>query len=113
MYDDFTTQLVGIVLQTQCSSALDCFGKGQFFVGLESRIAAVMGMGAFLGVVLVFGYLALQYWSKNYALPATVLVLTGGVWLSMVPPVIGRIGWIIILIAGTLGLFGLLWAVIR
>lgn len=114
MLDVLTTpELGGIVLQTTCSDALDCFGKGLFYKGLEARIAAVMGIAAFLAIVLVVGYLALHYWSKSYVVPTTVLVLTGGVWLSMVPPVIGRVGWIIILVAGALGLFGLLWAVIR
>lgn len=111
--DPITMELAGAVLQASCSDALDCFGKGMFFDGLEARIVAVMGMAAFLAIVLVCGYLALQWWTKSYAVPATVLMLTGGVWISMVPPVIGRVGWIILLVSGALGLFGILWAVIR
>lgn len=115
MLDENTiTQLTGFVLQSQtCTDSLDCIGQGYFFEGLTMRIEAVMGMAAFLAIVLVISYLALQWWSKSYVVPATILVLTGGVWFSLLPPVIARIGWIIILIAGALGLFGLLWAVIR
>lgn len=94
-------------------SALDHWAQGEFFAGLTTRVTAVMGMSAFMMIVVVPMYLALQYWSKNYAVPAVVLILSGGVVLGMMPSVVARIGWIIILISGALGLFGLLWAVIR
>lgn len=94
-------------------SALDHWAQGEFFPAINARVAAVMGIAAFMMIVGVPLYLSLQYWSKNYTVPAVVLVLTGGVVLGMMPPVVARIGWVIILIAGALGLFGLLWAVIR
>jgi len=94
-------------------SALEHWSEGQFFEGLVSRVEAVMGMTAFMLVVCVSVYLSLQYWTKNYTVPAVVLVLSGGVILSLLPPVVTRIGWIIVLLAGSIGLFGLLWAVIR
>lgn len=96
-----------------CSSALDCWGQGNFFDALNFRIGAVMGMAAFMMITGVVTFLALQWWSKSYVVPATVLVLTGGVFIGMMPAPVARIGWIIILLAGSLGLFGLLWAVIR
>jgi len=114
---DNLTQLVsGIDLNTVIldhGSALDHWAQAEFFEGLVERVNSVMGMAAFMMVVAVPLFLALQYWSKNYTVPAVVLVLSGGVILSMLPPVIARIGWIIILLSGALGLFGLLWAVIR
>lgn len=93
--------------------ALDHWANGEFFKGLTARVKTVMGMAAFMMIVGVPMYLALQYWSKNYTVPAVVLILSGGVVLGMMPAVVARIGWIIILLAGALGLFGLLWAVIR
>jgi hypothetical protein len=100
-------------LAVTCTDALDCWGQGAFFEALNSRVAAVMGMAAFMMIVGVVTFLALQYWSKNYTVPVVVLVLSGGVVLGMMPAVVARIGWIIILLAGALGLFGILWAVIR
>jgi hypothetical protein len=94
-------------------SSLDHWAQGEFFPALNERVRVVMGMAAFMLIVGVPTFLALQYWSKNYTVPATVLVLSGGAVLGMMPPVVARIGWIIILLAGALGLFGLLWAVIR
>lgn len=96
-----------------CSDALDCWAKGQFFDAMATRIDLVMGLAAFMMIVSVAIYLALQWWSQSYVVPATVLVLCGGVVIQMLPAPVARIGWIIILIAGSLGLFGLLWAVIR
>ena len=95
------------------SSALDHWMQGEFFAALNDRVATVIGIAAFMTIIGVPMYLALQYWSKNYAVPAVVLILSGGVVIGMMPAVVARIGWIIILLAGALGLFGLLWAVIR
>ena len=102
-----------VPLAASCTDALDCWSKGYFFEALNVRIAAVMGLAAFMMIVGVVMYLGLQWWSKSYVVPATVLVLSGGAILSMMPSVVARIGWILILLAGALGLFGLLWAVIR
>lgn len=94
-------------------SSLDHWAQGEFFPAMDARIKAVMGMAAFMVIAGVPTFLALQYWSKSYTVPATLLVLSGGIVLGMMPPVVARIGWIIILLAGGLGLFGLVWAVIR
>jgi hypothetical protein len=102
-----------VVVLLEQGSALEHWSEGEFFEGLVSRVEAAMGMTAFMLVVCVSVYLSLQYWTKNYTVPAVVLVLSGGVILSMLPPVVARIGWIIVLLAGSIGLFGLLWAVIR
>jgi hypothetical protein len=99
-------------LQT-CSSALDCWGQGEFFQAMATRIEVVIGMAAFMMVVCSVIYIALYWWSKSYVVPTVTLVLTGGAVVSTLPAPVARVGWIIILLAGSLGLFGLLWAVIR
>lgn len=100
-------------LAASCSDALDCWSKAYFFEALQARIEVVMGLAAFMMIVGVSIYIALQWWSKNYVVPATVLVLSGGAIISMMPAPVARMGWIIIVLTGALGLFGLLWAVIR
>jgi hypothetical protein len=94
-------------------SSLDHWAQGEFFPAINARVAAVMGIAAFMMIVGVAGFLALQYWSKSYVVPTTVLVLMGGSLIGMLPPVLARVAWVLILLAGALGLFGLLWAVIR
>jgi len=102
-----------VPLAASCSDPLNCWAQGDFFEAINLRIAAVMGLAAFMMIVGVVMYLGLQWWSKSYVVPTTVLVLSGGAILSMMPSVVARIGWILILLAGALGLFGILWAVIR
>lgn len=94
-------------------SALDHWAKAQFHEALETRIRVVMGMAAFMMIVGVAGYLALYNWSKSFTVPTVALVLSGGFLVAMLPGVVARIAWIIILLAGSLGLFGLLWGVLR
>lgn len=114
---DITTIISAIgdvtILPLDHGAALDHWANAEFYAGLRSRVATVMGVASLMLLICVPTYLALQYWAKNYTVPAVVLILTGGVILSMLPPVVARIGWVIILITGALGLFGLLWAVIR
>lgn len=101
-----------VVLQS-CSSALDCWSQGELFRAMTQRIEVVIGMAAFMMIVCCVIYIGLYWWSKSYVVPTVALVLTGGAVVSTLPAPVARIGWIIILIAGSLGLFGLLWAVIR
>lgn len=115
--DHLTTLVSGLgdvsLIPLDHGFALDHWADADFHKAMSARVKAVMGMATFMMIVGVPMYLGLQYWSKNYTVPAVVLVLSGGVILSMMPPVVARIGWIIILLSGALGLFGLLWAVIR
>jgi|GEM_PF-2787937 len=103
---------VPVPLQS-CSSALACWGDGAFFDAMTHRLDVVIGMAAFMMIVCVVVYISLYWWSKSYVVPTVVLVLTGGVVVQMLPAPVARVGWIIILIAGSLGLFGLMWAVLR
>lgn len=96
-----------------CSDALDCLGQGAFFEALATRVGDVIGIVGFMMIVGVVTYIALYYWSKSYVVPTVVLVLSGGIILGLMPAVVARVAWIIILLAGGLGLFGILWAVIR
>jgi len=100
-------------LTASCTDTLTCWGSGNFFEAMNSRIAAVMGMAAFMMIVGTVTFLALQNWSKNYTVPAVVLVLSGGIVFGMLPAPVAQVGYVIVLMAGSLGLFGLLWAVIR
>lgn len=102
-----------VVLPLEHGNVLDHWANAEFHLAVDSRIKAVMGLAAFMMLVCVPTFLALHYWSKNYAVPTVVLVLSGGLIIGMVPSPVARIGYLIIFISGALGLFGLLWAVIK
>lgn len=108
---DMIAEVPRIVLEH--GSPLEHWANAEFFKAVESRIKSVLGLAAFMMIVTVPAYLALYYWSRSYVLPTTVLVLSGGVFLAMLPPEVARIGTILILLAGGIGVFGALWAVYR
>lgn len=95
------------------AGALDHWGQGEFMSAFRTRAAATLGIAGFMMIVGVSTYIALYWWTKSYVVPTTVLVLTGGSILAYFPAVIARAAWIVILLAGALGLFAILWAAIR
>jgi len=117
MMDLLTTVPAGLealaAIPLEHGGSLEHWTQAEFFEALSSRIKGVMGMAAFAMIVGVPMFLALQYWSRNYTVPTVVLTLSGGVVISMMPPAVARIGYIIILLGVALGLFGMMWAVIR
>lgn len=81
----------------------------QFFDGIFAPIYDQFGATQFALLVAVVLFLDLLSWSRGLTLPATVLTLLAGTMLASVPGPVATIGWVIIVLAVAIGLFGALW----
>ena len=99
--------LLAVLLQ------LDKWGQAEFFDAFVAGVAEAGGVAAFAAIVATMLYLGLYLWSQSHTLPVTTMVLMGAGTIPLLPAPMQRVAWIIILLAGSIALFAMLWLVIR
>jgi hypothetical protein len=101
------TPLLAVSLQ------LDKWGRGEFFDAFVAGVAEAGSVAAVAAIVATMLYLGLYWWSQSHTLPVTTMVLMGAGTIPLLPAPMQRVAWIIILLAGSVALFAILWLVIR
>jgi len=99
--------LLAVLLQ------LDKWGRGEFFDAFVAGVAEAGSVAAVAAIVATMLYLGLYWWSQSHTLPVTTMVLMGAGTIPLLPAPMQRVAWIIILLAGSVALFAILWLVIR
>jgi len=92
---------------------LEEWGQGEFFDAFLVGVAEAGSVAAVAAIVATMLYLGLYWWSQSHTLPITTMVLMGAGTIPLLPAPMQRVAWIVILLAGSVALFAILWLVIR
>ena len=99
--------LLAVLLQ------LDKWGQGDFFDAFVAGVEASASIAAVAAIIATMLYLGLYWWSQSHTLPITTMVLMGAGTFPLLPAPMQRVASILILLAGSVALFAILWLVIR
>jgi hypothetical protein len=93
--------------------SLNQWANAEFFDAALAALERVGPLPAFAAIVAIPLYLALHHWSQTHVVPVVAMLLMGGAVMGLLPAAVAQIAWVVILFAGSLALFAVLWMVIR